>query len=209
MPGLPVDEVEEVVAQQYQGLELTDQTVARLQQELIGAMRAHTSGADQRARRQRKRITVLEGERRRLLQAHLAGVVSLEDLKEEQERITRQLADAGAALAATEVHWENIETNLQAALGLALDFDGAYRRAKPSTKRRLNQRLFEELRLDVGGVTYTRLADPFAHLLSEDLLDQLDAEMENLGTISDGRGSNKNLLVEVSGLEPPTSTLRT
>lgn len=208
LPSLAVDEVEDVVARQYRSLQLTEQTVLRLQRELLAAMRAHTSGAEKRARQQRKRITDLEGKRRKLLQAHLGGGISLELLKEEQERITRQLADAGAALAATEIHWENIETNLQVALGLALRFDEAYRQAKPTIKRRLNQAVFEELRLDTEGVTYTRLADPFAQLLAEDLLAELDAELENPGTISGGRGSNKDLLVEVTGLEPTTSTLR-
>lgn len=137
--ALWVEEVEEAVARQYRSLQLNEPTTERLRRELLAALRAHTAGAEKLARQQRKRVTVLEGERRRLLQAHLAEAVPLELLKEEEDRITRQLAEAGAAPAATEVNWENIEANLSMALKLVSRFEDAYRDAAPTTRRRLNQ----------------------------------------------------------------------
>lgn len=130
LPALWVDAVEEAVARQYRSLQPNQHTVERLRRELVAAMRRQTAGAEKLARRQRKRVTTLEGERRRLLQAHLAGAAPLELLKEQQDRITRQLADAGAALAATEVNWENTETNLRIALKFVATFEDALPRGR-------------------------------------------------------------------------------
>ncbi|MEX1009033.1 MAG: zinc ribbon domain-containing protein [Acidimicrobiia bacterium] len=194
LPYIPVDDIEDAVAAYYRTIQLSDDTVRALHDGLIAAMRARTSGAEQRARQQRKRITTLEGERRKLLQAHLAGAITLDLLKEQQDRITRQLADAGAALAATEIDWETIETNIHAALGLATHFEKAYRRAKPTTRRHMNQAVFEAVHVDVEGVVYARLAEPFAQLLADDLMDRLEHELKNPAPVQQDRGSRKRAL---------------
>jgi hypothetical protein len=167
LPALWVDAVEEAVARQYRSLELNQHTVERLRDELVAAMRLQTAGAEKLARKERADHRA-GGGTPPPLQAHLAGAVPLELLKEQQDRITRQLADAGAALAATEVNWENIETNLRLALKLVATFEDAYRQAAPTTRRRINQAVFEAIALDVDGVTYTRLTDQFSLLLGED-----------------------------------------
>ena len=91
-------------------------------------------------RQQRKRILVLEDKRRRLLQMHLSGDVELDLFSEEQDRITKQLADAGAPLANAEVHAETLEANLRAALGLTCRLKEAYEQAKRPTRRRFTRR---------------------------------------------------------------------
>ena len=92
---------------------------------------------------------------------------------------------------------------------LASRFGEAYGRAKPQTRRRMNQAVFEAVYVDRDGVTYTRLADPFAQLLAEDLMARLEGELKNPEPVSQIRGSKESTLVEVMGLEPTTSTLRT
>jgi hypothetical protein len=44
-------------------------------------------------------------------------------------------------------------------------------------------------------------AEPFAHLLDEDLFARLEREMNDPASLQ-GRGSKENFLVEVMGLEP-------
>jgi len=209
LPALSAERIEQAIADYYDTITLSDDTMRRLHDVLLRRMEDQLEGAEKRARQQRKRITTLENERRKLLQAYTAGAIDIELLKEGQERLLKQLADAGAALAATEVRWEQIVTNLKAALGLANRFGEAYRRAKPRTRRHLNQAVFEVVYVDTEGVTYARLADPFAQLLADDLLAQLDTDMKNLEPASQVRGSKESSLVEVMGLEPTTSTLRT
>lgn len=171
---------------------------------LHGIIQARTSGADSVARRQRKRITDLETTRRNLLQAHLAGAVPVDLLEEEQDRIARELANAGAARAATEIDWEALQTKIDAALGFTTRLEDAYRHADGKTRRHLNQTIFEELRIDRGGITYARLSDPLAQLFAEDPLDDLRQESEHPGPVEQDRGVNVHHLVGVKGLEPLT-----
>ena len=139
------------------------------------------------------------------------------------------LSGAAGVLASTEVHWETLETNVKATLGLASQFGDAYRRADETERRWLNQAVVESIHVDVGGeVRKVLLAEPIRTLLDDGLVGGLQAEIEDRRTqevggltsvklVEDkGRNSNrkvgglsKDLMVEVSGLEPPTSTLRT
>ena len=114
-------------------------------------MKLRTMGADDLARAPRNRIAALESERRKLLQAHYAGAIPLDLMKEAQDRITRQLADAGAALANTEIDWGVYEGNINAAIGPINRLQVAYERARPTTRRKINQAAFKGFRVDKDG----------------------------------------------------------
>ena len=129
----------------------------------------------------------------------------VEILKEEQERISHELRDASTQLRATDVDWNNIEANLTYAMGLASDCQQAYRRGGPRVRRNYNQAIFEAIYLDVEGVAYSRLAQPFNLVLPDEVRNKV--ESENPDSPCGGRGLSKNLLVGAEGLEPPTPSL--
>ena len=148
----------------------------------------------------RLNISNLEQERRSLLKAHLAGAVPLELLKEEQDRIGKELADAGASLANTEVHWETLERNLEKALLLTSRISDAYRKAEPNVRRQLNQAVFKEIQVDLGGtVMYARVAEPFSSFNDREFRAWLTSGAPTTVT-SEEPGSNMSRLVEVMGL---------
>ena len=212
LPYLRVEEIEDAVAACYSEVQLGPDMIEQIRTKLITALRKTGKSAELEARRQRARITQLEAERRKLLQAHLSGAIALDLLKEEQDRIMAELANAGGRLASTEIHWETVETNVELALALMGDCQRLYREAGPETRRQLNQVFFEALLVDVDGVTYRRMAEPFGQFVAHDeFFAQLEREMKsrNPAPDSQGRGSKAITLVEVVGLEPTTSTLRT
>src|ERR1700682_939403 len=90
---------EAFVCEYYGSIQLSPETATHLYDKLLEVVESRTTGAEKRMRQQRKRILALEDKRRRLLQMHLSGDVELDLFSEEQDRITKQLADAGAALA--------------------------------------------------------------------------------------------------------------
>ena len=209
LPYVPVEAVEEAIVRYYSTITLGPDLVADLYKKMLTVAKRRNASAQRRARRERKRILDLERERRKLLQAHLAGAVPIDLLKEEQGRITAELANAGAALANTEIHWEALEANLKAALGLTAKFEKAYQVAKPVTRRLFNQAVLEWVKVDVyGQLAQVKLAEPFKTLLDEGLMTRLTEELKTPASQKSG-GSTTVELVEVSGLEPPTSTLRT
>jgi site-specific DNA recombinase len=147
----------------------------------------------------------MEQERRALLKAHLAGAVPMELLKEEQERIAKELADAGVMLANTEVHWEKLERDLERALVLTSRIADAYRNAAPNVRRQLNQAVFEQIQVDLGGtIMYARMAEPFSSFNDREFRNWLVSGAPNPEP-SEAPGSNMARLVEAMGLEPLTS----
>jgi hypothetical protein len=179
----------------YGTVQLSHEIQQRIGQALIEALRLTFSSAERAAHEQRQRIIALEAKRRKLMDAYYLGAVPAELLKEEQDKITKQLADAGAALANVEVNWQTIERNVNMAIALAGRLQAAYDQAKPPVRRQLNQAVIERAMVDVDGVVYARLTSAFDALLSEDFLGMVEAEMKNRRLDSDNGGSSKNVLV--------------
>jgi site-specific DNA recombinase len=208
LPYASVRAIEDAVEDYYRTITLGEDAIATIRDQLLTAAQRRNASAERMARRDRKRILNLEAERRKLLQAHLAGAVPLDLLKEEQERLRAELANAGASLANTEVHWEVLEANVTKALNLVTRLDEAYQHASPNIRRYFNQAILEGIYIDVdGGIAYARLAEPFKSFLDNDFLARLTRELTNPGPGKD-RGSNMSGMVEVNGLEPSASTLR-
>jgi hypothetical protein len=84
-----------------------------------------------------------------------------------------------------------------------------YVQAEPVMRRRINQASWDGFDVDAEGVVGARLSDPMAALVAADVMSSLGATNENRDLCESGRGSRLNVLVDLSGLEPPTSTLRT
>jgi hypothetical protein len=92
---------------------------------------------------------------------------------------------------------------------LASNLCSTYAKASPKVRRQMNQAIFEEILIEVdGSVIYARMAQPFAAFHDEEFRRWLADGATNPGP-QEVRGSNEALLVEVKGLEPSASTLRT
>ena len=187
LPYVSVPDVEAAIEDYYDTLALGPETVPEIHDKLTKVAKRKNAAVERRAKRDRKRVIDLEQERRKLLQAHLAGAVPTDLLKEEQARITNELANAGAALANLEVHWETFSANLKIALGLATRFGEAYRLAKPAERRWINQAVLERVNIDLDGeITGVDLAQPFKLLLDRDLIGKMELEMANPGKSQNG-----------------------
>jgi hypothetical protein len=128
--------------------------------------------------------------------------VPLELLAEEQARITDELAKAGALMANSEIHWEELERNLHRALALASNLGSSYSRASEKVRRQMNQAIYEEILVEVdGSVIYARMAQPFAAFHDDEFRTWLAESAVNPGPLEAG-GSNIAVLVEAMGLEP-------
>ena len=159
LPYVPVVDIEDQIEEYYQTIKLDEATADRIFGHIITAAKKQYARALRMARQQRKRIEILESERRSLLKAHLKGAVPLEFLADEQTRITDELAQAGALMANSEIHWEELQRNLRKAFALATNFGSAYSRASEKIRRQLNQAIFEEILVEVdGSVIYARMA---------------------------------------------------
>ncbi len=209
LPYVPADIVEAQVESSYESVQLSGETLLKFRDSILRQMKEHLEGAEKAADRARKRILKLEAERRNLLQAYMAEAVPLDLLKEEQNRITRELAQAGGELANTEVDWETVSKRLSAAIKLVSQLHDIYIGASDATRKRINQAVWEGFDVDDEGVVGARLTDPMAALVADDLVRALGAENSGHEHLDGVPGSRLTSLVEVTGFEPATSTMRT
>ena len=103
------------------------------------------------------------------MQAHYDGAIPLELLKREQDRIASALLQIAGKLDASNVHFDVIEHNLQAALDLTVDCALAYKTAPDHIKKQFNQVFFKRILVNPDTTLAPELAPPFDTLLGPGL----------------------------------------
>jgi site-specific DNA recombinase len=211
--------VEQRVIDHYNEIEMSPERIERVRTSLLDALATRRDEAEAMEALQNRRIKQLSDEREKLLRLHYADAVPLDLFKQDQKRIMRELKDARDQLAAVSFQFDVIERNLRKALRLAEDCHAAYEEAAPEVRRLFNQAFFEKLTVHPDGEITHELAKPFRTLLDPQLPAWLQNQVCDEGVrtdagewgenekgvaFSDAGGSNFEVLVEVSGLEPLT-----
>ncbi len=170
-------------------------------------------------RRERDR---LERKRKKLLEAHYDDAIPLDLLKEEQQKISKQLAAIEHQEKAHEATFEEISERLTDALELVEDCGNAYRLAEDPLKRMMNQVIFSKLWIEEDGHVTAEFARPFNAII-EPLTDMIikcnqekirgtEVRTDFWSIISNhvqkffGRGLNNELMVDLKGIEPSNLT---
>lgn len=170
---LAIHQVEQAVERYYQKIELPQLHAEEKRAALIAALAEQREALTQAAVRANRRIDRLDGERSKLLQAHLADTVPLDVLKREQARLTTELQHARSTVAAAEAKTVSDERILAEALALVADCSAPYRQADPDIRRSFNQVFFRRLFVGDEGVVGAELTDPYAEILADDLIERL------------------------------------
>ncbi len=98
---------------------------------------------------------------------------------------------------------------VSAAVKLVSQLRNIYVGAEDAVRKRINQAVWDCFDVDDNGVVGARLTDPMAALVADDVVRALGAESENRDHCNGAHGSRLTGLVEVTGFEPATSTMRT
>jgi len=224
LPYLDTDRVEDAIIDYYRTIQFAPDFAARVRQCMAAALDDRERSTRLLDKQLRAQVAKLERQEEHLLDLAADGEMDKERVKarilkvqQERQQVTEQLIgidnklEVGFAL-------------LDAALTLMEDPAELYCQAGPNERRLLNQAIFERMYVDTDDTIEGVLAEPFAELHeAERRLSGVEgktykrtASPNGLATRADllvaailGGGSNKNYLVEVMGLEPTTSTLRT
>jgi site-specific DNA recombinase len=209
-----IDEVEREVINLYKGIELGEDLRLQTEQvilEQIAELRENAGTERQQlVTRQRRALD----ERAKLLEAHYANAIPLDLLRIEQERISRELEHVEERLAALELRFDVVEQNLKAALVFVANLDRAYEEAGSKLRRQMNQALFTLILISDDGEVTAELRPPFQLLFQAigstegDLIHQHQGLERPRGPLKGPRGLSKQGLVELAGLEPATSWVR-
>jgi site-specific DNA recombinase len=215
-----IEKVEELVEEEYERVQadLKPAWIAKLREVLSADVETLTTHVQFEVREQNKRIERLKNERRKLLEAHYGDAIPFELFKEEQLRISQEVADAEARLAAiTKTPEASLRHMLDSIVDLVRSCHGSYLTAPPLVRRLFNQAFFERLEVAEDGqeLSAARLAEPIDLLVRPEQTELADNE-ETLSMVSGQRqdddpelvgGLNLTLLVGAEGLEPPTASL--
>ncbi len=201
--------VEYAVEQHYATIQLTAQQRERIRTAVHTHLDALAHTAAKETRRARAEVTRLDNEERKLLAAHYNDTITPHIYAEEHTRIREQRRAAEELLRRYELNQDQVAQALDMALELTHNIQAAYLNADHVERRLLNQGFFEHLEIDNEEITNDRLAPPFAqiHALANLTEPQGNTMPEKARTPDDDEkvgGSYLPLVVELTGLEPPT-----
>jgi site-specific DNA recombinase len=203
--------VEEAVARYYASTVRFDaERVATLETRLVDAFEQIIKYRRKQLSGDRRLIVRLETERRRLLDAHLAGAVPLDLFSAKQQEIAAKLMSAQRKVDAAERSNESAMSGLGLARKLLHKAGEAYYEADSIAQRSWNQTFFARLfvKPDETGepqVSAAELTEPFAQLLSEDLATSLERMAKPQPAAFAAGGSNVEQIVETAGIEPASA----
>jgi site-specific DNA recombinase len=215
-----IEHVEELVADYYDRFQLGHELRLETEQTILEQMAALRENEIRERDRLIHRQRTLLDERAKLLEAHYAGAIPLDLLKTEQDRIGSQLERIEERLSSADIKYTQAETTLKRSLELAETLAKAYREASPKTRRLMNQALFQRLIINPDdGVTGT-FNGPFDLLMQAAGMDGAPAvpasanghperpQKRHKARITGPRGLSQTNMVELAGLEPATSWVR-
>ncbi len=167
--ALRIELIEEAVADYYATVQLPEDELVTLRAFLEEELSNLRLDAEHERTAQERHKRKLEGERKALLDAHLAEAVPLDLLKSKQDDITAKLSAAEGRLAEIAADFQQAETNLKRALARVGDCETAYREASDTMRRQFNLAFFERLLIDEDYTVRGELAPPFDVILGDEL----------------------------------------
>lgn len=226
--ALQVELVEQRVEEFWQGVRITSVRAEELRSVLASGLDDARADAEQQKHLQQSRIAKLVIERKKLLDAYYQGAVPMDLLGSEQDRISTAMDNALRQLDESSLAFDGVEQTLNKAIGWASELPEAYRYANDKVRRGLNQAVFTRLMVCEDGVTAYEYTDGMDVFLERnprvvpipERFENIDLQdrnpfrfsfekLQNYIGIAFAQGLDVMHLVEVSGLEPPTSTMRT
>jgi site-specific DNA recombinase len=167
--AIRIEVAEVAIASHYTTVQLPDADVTRLRSYLGDELDKLRKDAERERIAQTRRLGQLEGERKKLLDAHYADAIPLDLLKSEQDRLTAEIANAEGRLTEVEGDFQKAEANLARALTRAGDCAAAYSEANEGLRRQFNMAFFKRLLLSDEDEVTSELAAPFNVILGEEL----------------------------------------
>jgi site-specific DNA recombinase len=224
-PSISVDLVEAVVEKHYASVALTDLERDEIRKALAEDLGERVSTARHEIERCQRVLDEIKEQERKLLNMHYEDRISSELFDDEQVRLRQRRQNVETLIERLGVGYQDVAETLDLALEIiSEDLHGLYRRADDTIRRLINQAIFKALYLSDEEITRAELAEPFIQLRTLQnnmrcVVDAATAEKPLSGrrTAKGSRpsrgqepldvGSISDVMVELVGLEPTTSTL--
>ena len=165
---VPVEAVEAAVAGYYRTVRMPEKLQHDIREGLLAELERQRRQAGPEIALAKRRVTELEGERRRLAHGVVDGSIPGDLAREEHERIDHEREGAHKLFHVAEAIRANVEDTLERALALVGRCDEVYRLGGPRIRRLSNQFLFEKLLVCDDEVAGSVLREPWATFARDD-----------------------------------------
>jgi hypothetical protein len=149
LPYLPVEQVEDAVAAQWNREVFPPELVAALREQLTAQLRDYNATAEHERRRLTERVANIRRERFMWAEKAMEGTVPDDIARERQQLLAEQLLAAESALSRLSADQDSHEATLHAVLDLVRSCGRAYELSESKGRRDYNQAFFTGIFLDV------------------------------------------------------------
>lgn len=215
LPYVNIEKVEKAVADRWRRISFGDQAIEQITREAKQQLEEHFRTGELLAKKQTDRLRGLERTKQKLIDAFVAEAIPVEDLKERQLAVAKEIADAKGLITEATQDKELILKRLDAVLALARRAGKLYEASPDEAKQWLNQAMFERFEIDLeddNSAPAQAAYETTCHaesILSEaasavlaPALDSAGGNKRTPASLTAVEGSNVSYLAEPVGFEP-------
>lgn len=148
LPYLPVEEVEVAVLRHWATVRFTPAQIEEFSRETRRDLADAQASRIATGREQRKRLTELERQQSKLVDAYMADAIPVDVLKKRQRRIAAEMADAKNPIARAQATAEDLRARLNKVLELLWHVENLYDKCDAGSREVLNAAVFEAFYVD-------------------------------------------------------------
>lgn len=148
LPYLPVAETEEAVTKRWASVRFTDDQIAEFSQRARDDLHRSAESGSRLIADQRRRLAELEHHQQKLIDAYMANALSVEVLKERQERVEVEIADAKRLIANAQTASDEVNARLEQVISLLKHAERLYKAAGDEARAILNHAVFGPFEID-------------------------------------------------------------
>jgi site-specific DNA recombinase len=176
---VPMEKIERAIEDQWMLIQLPEPQIAAIRRAVLehigGAREAQVNDVLAKERR----LSKLESEREKLMEAYYANAIPVDVLRREQQRIGDAMIATRVALDRAAEDLSGIEGGLEQLISLVADCGRLYLTAPMTIRRQLNQAVFEKIFVDHDVVGSVYLRQPFEGLIGPTFELAVDSELRS------------------------------
>jgi site-specific DNA recombinase len=168
-----ISTIERKVEDRWANVQLTAVQITALRVWVMSQLDTICKADREEQQRQEQRLARLAKQRAKAKEAYYADAMPLEEFRGEQQRISREEADAKKIIQQHDLEYDELRQAAEDVLALLADAHRLYAEApSPAMRRMLNQAVFEDFKAysdEDGSSIRPRLAEPLAALLGSEM----------------------------------------
>lgn len=205
-----MSDTEDAVERQWLAVRFTEQQIATFSQRARDDLHRSAESGARLIADQRRRLTQLERQKQKLIDAYMADALPVDALKERQTRVAAEIADAKRLIQNAQTASTEVFNRLEQVLSLLTHAEQLYNTCGPAARQILNSAVFQVFHVDSTepgpasgpAVAQAPLTPAVAAVIAPSSASASGNNAKTLSMVTHAEGSNVDQLAEATGFEP-------